>query len=121
MSPIIVLQEGRFRAVVGASGGPLIVSAVLQTLVRLLADGDDGIDLVAGPRFHHQLLPDNLFAGAPAFLASHFEFVMFAPFPDTRCIVVVASSCETPSVVHDRSLHLSVCPTQRTGWRTGCN
>jgi len=62
MSPIIVLQEGRFRAVVGASGGPLIVSAVLQTLVRLLADGDDGIDLVAGPRFHHQLLPDNLFA-----------------------------------------------------------
>jgi len=33
-SPIIVLQRGKLRAVVGGSGGPLIVSAVLQTLVR---------------------------------------------------------------------------------------
>lgn len=62
MSPTIVLQNGRLRAVLGASGGPLIVSSVLQTLVRLLARCDQGIDLIAKPRFHHQLLPDNLFA-----------------------------------------------------------
>ena len=30
----MVLYNGRLRAVVGASGGPLIVSSVLQTLVR---------------------------------------------------------------------------------------
>ena len=34
MSPTVVLYEGRLRAVVGASGGPLIVSSVLQTLAR---------------------------------------------------------------------------------------
>jgi gamma-glutamyltranspeptidase/glutathione hydrolase/leukotriene-C4 hydrolase len=60
MSPTIVLQR-KLRAVVGGSGGPLIVSAVLQTLVRLLAECDKGIELISKPRFHHQLLPDNLF------------------------------------------------------------
>ncbi len=34
MSPTVVLYEGRLRAVVGASGGPLIVSSVFQTLAR---------------------------------------------------------------------------------------
>ncbi len=29
---------------------------------RLLAECDEGIDLISRPRFHHQLLPDNLFA-----------------------------------------------------------
>ena len=33
-SPTIVLQRGKLRAVLGGSGGPLIVSAVLQTLTR---------------------------------------------------------------------------------------
>lgn len=50
-----MLQNGRLRAVLGASGGPLIVSSVLQTLVRLLARCDHGIDLIAKPRFHHQV------------------------------------------------------------------
>lgn len=62
MSPMIVLQDGKLRAVVGASGGPLIVSAVYQTLIRLLVDGTNDIGLVSDPRFHHQLLPDSLFA-----------------------------------------------------------
>jgi gamma-glutamyltranspeptidase len=31
---MIVLQGGKLRAVMGGSGGPLIVSAVYQTLVR---------------------------------------------------------------------------------------
>ena len=34
MSPTVVLYEGRLRAVVGASGGPFIVSSVFQTLAR---------------------------------------------------------------------------------------
>jgi hypothetical protein len=32
---MIVLQGGKLRAVLGGSGGPLIVSAVYQTLVRV--------------------------------------------------------------------------------------
>ncbi|KDD74433.1 gamma-glutamyltranspeptidase [Helicosporidium sp. ATCC 50920] len=35
MSPIIVEQGGRLRCVLGASGGPRIISAVVQTLLRL--------------------------------------------------------------------------------------
>lgn len=34
MSPIIVEQAGQLRLVVGGSGGPRIISAVLQTVVR---------------------------------------------------------------------------------------
>ena len=33
---MIVLQGGKIRAVLGGSGGPLIVSAVYQTLVCFL-------------------------------------------------------------------------------------
>jgi gamma-glutamyltranspeptidase / glutathione hydrolase / leukotriene-C4 hydrolase len=61
MSPIIVEQEGRLRAVVGASGGPRIVTAVLQALVRVLAYGETPFAAVAGPRLHHQLAPQTLF------------------------------------------------------------
>lgn len=62
MSPMIVQQDGRLRAVLGASGGPRIISAVLQTLLRLFAYGEDVFAAVAGPRLHHQLVPDVLFA-----------------------------------------------------------
>ena len=31
---MVILQGGKLRAVMGGSGGPLIVSAVYQTLVR---------------------------------------------------------------------------------------
>lgn len=62
MSPMIVQQDGRLRAVLGASGGPRIISAVLQTLLRLFAYGEDLFSAVAGPRLHHQLVPDVLYA-----------------------------------------------------------
>lgn len=62
MSPIIAQVDGDLRAVVGASGGPRIVSAVLQTLVRLLALGDDVFTAVASPRLHHQLFPSSVYA-----------------------------------------------------------
>lgn len=39
MSPIIVVTtDGRLRAVVGASGGPRIISALIQTLFRSNSD-----------------------------------------------------------------------------------
>lgn len=62
MSPIIIEQDGRFRMVVGASGGPRIISAVFQTLLRVLAYGEDSFSAIAGPRVHHQLVPDVLYA-----------------------------------------------------------
>ncbi|KAL3147382.1 Gamma-glutamyltranspeptidase 3 [Trebouxia sp. C0010 RCD-2024] len=59
MSPTLVLDpQGRLVAALGASGGPRIITAVLQTLIRLLAFGQDALQALAGPRLHHQLLPD---------------------------------------------------------------
>jgi len=54
MSPTIVLADGRPALVVGASGGSFIISAVAQTIVRVVAFGDDVPAAVAAPRLHDQ-------------------------------------------------------------------
>ncbi len=64
MSPLVVEREGQLRMVLGGSGGPRIISAVLQTLLRVLAYGEDVFSAVAGPRVHHQLVPDVLYGEA---------------------------------------------------------
>lgn len=63
MAPIIVSskKDGSLKMVVGASGGPLIVTAVLQTLTRVLLLGMPPDEAVSGQRVHHQLLPNELF------------------------------------------------------------
>lgn len=61
MSPTIVKKKGKTVMVLGASGGPMIISAVLQTIQRHLLNGLD-LDLaVQAPRVHHQFLPRKLF------------------------------------------------------------
>jgi gamma-glutamyltranspeptidase/glutathione hydrolase len=60
MSPTIVEKEGKTVLVVGAPGGPMIITSVLQTIYRFLATGYD-IDLaIQTPRVHHQYLPNKL-------------------------------------------------------------
>jgi gamma-glutamyltranspeptidase/glutathione hydrolase/leukotriene-C4 hydrolase len=59
MSPMIIQDDGgNLVGTLGASGGPLIVTSVLQTLLRLLGLGMDPLEAVSAPRLHHQLLPD---------------------------------------------------------------
>ena len=58
MSPTVVLQDGKLRAVLGASGGPRIITATAQALLRVLALGADAGSAVAAARLHHQLLPE---------------------------------------------------------------
>lgn len=59
MSPTIVLsKDGLVRAVLGASGGPRIISATSQVLLNLLANGLSPMEAVRAPRLHHQLLPN---------------------------------------------------------------
>ena len=69
MSPTLVfrpdvMQHGalRLRAVLGASGGPRIITATSQVLMRLLAYGANVTDAVRQPRIHHQLLPNAVMA-----------------------------------------------------------
>ncbi|KAK3252136.1 hypothetical protein CYMTET_38560 [Cymbomonas tetramitiformis] len=60
MSPTVVLRGGKLWAVLGASGGPRIITATVQTLLGILAYGRSAVDAVRHPRLHHQLLPNHV-------------------------------------------------------------
>jgi len=61
MSPTIVLQGGEAVFVVGASGGPRIISAVVQVILNNVWFGDEPIDAVSSQRLHHQWMPDKVY------------------------------------------------------------
>lgn len=60
MSPTIVLREGRAVVIVGASGGPRIITATLQCVLDYLLFEQTPLEAVGAPRFHHQWMPDVL-------------------------------------------------------------
>jgi gamma-glutamyltranspeptidase / glutathione hydrolase len=60
MSPTIVLQGDRTELVVGAAGGPRIISATLQTILNVLDFRMPVRKAVEASRVHHQWLPDQL-------------------------------------------------------------
>jgi gamma-glutamyltranspeptidase / glutathione hydrolase len=54
MTPAIVFEGGRLRAVAGAPGGTKIVTGVLQTLLNLLDHGMTPVEAVSAPRVDYQ-------------------------------------------------------------------
>jgi len=60
MSPTIILQNGRPELVVGAAGGPRIISATLQTILNVVDFHMPVGAAVEAPRVHHQWLPERL-------------------------------------------------------------
>ncbi len=54
MSPSVVLRGDELEAGLGSGGSNRIRSAVLQTVVRLLVDGDHVADAVVAPRVHFE-------------------------------------------------------------------
>jgi gamma-glutamyltranspeptidase/glutathione hydrolase len=62
MSPTIVLDKNnRPTLTAGAAGGPKIINATLQVLLRVL-DGKLDVDsAIAAPRIHHQWRPDRVY------------------------------------------------------------
>lgn len=61
MSPTIVLDPNQQPILtVGAAGGPRIINATLQVLLRVLDGGFSVAEAVAAPRVHHQWRPDQL-------------------------------------------------------------
>jgi len=60
MSPRNVLSGGRVELVVGAAGGPRIISATLQTILNVLDFRMPVGAAVEAARMHHQWLPDRL-------------------------------------------------------------
>jgi gamma-glutamyltranspeptidase/glutathione hydrolase len=60
MSPTIVVGDRGVEMVLGAAGGPTIVSSTIQVLLDALLFGMDAQAAVAAPRVHHQWSPDVL-------------------------------------------------------------
>ncbi|MDG2303105.1 MAG: gamma-glutamyltransferase [Candidatus Binatia bacterium] len=60
MTPTIAVQDGKAVVAVGASGGPLIISATLEVLTNVLDFGLPPEAAVAAPRIHHQWQPQML-------------------------------------------------------------
>jgi gamma-glutamyltranspeptidase/glutathione hydrolase len=61
MLPTIVLDRmGKPLLIVGARGGPRIISAVMQTIVNVIDYRMSLADAISAPRIHHQGLPDTL-------------------------------------------------------------
>jgi len=61
MTPTIVLNpQGRLELVVGAPGGPTIITAVFQVISNVIDHDMSLADAVYAPRIHHQALPDSL-------------------------------------------------------------
>ena len=58
MTPIIVTKKGKPVMTTGGSGGPTIVSGVLQVALNILAFHLDAASAVAEPRIHEQAAPD---------------------------------------------------------------
>jgi gamma-glutamyltranspeptidase/glutathione hydrolase len=60
MTPTIVLKDGKLFLVLGAHGGPTIITTVANVLMGVVDFGRDIQDSVNAPRFHHQWLPDEI-------------------------------------------------------------
>jgi gamma-glutamyltranspeptidase/glutathione hydrolase len=60
MTPTIILQGDRPELIVGAAGGPRIISATLQTILNVLDFQMPVKEAVEAPRIHHQWIPDEL-------------------------------------------------------------
>jgi gamma-glutamyltranspeptidase len=73
MCPTVVLEDGRPRFVLGSPGGSTIPSAVLEVFFRAGPLGQPLPAAVAGPRFHHQHLPDELVVEKEAWPAADLE------------------------------------------------
>ncbi len=61
MSPTIVLDpQGRLSMVVGARGGPRIITSTVQVILNVIENRMGLYDAVRAPRIHHQALPDDI-------------------------------------------------------------
>ena len=67
MTPTIALADGKAVQVLGASGGPRIISTTFQVFLNLNRQGMNARRAVATPRIHHQWLPNAVYAEQPLF------------------------------------------------------
>lgn len=61
MTPVIITKKGEAVLTAGGAGGPAIITGVLQTIYRHLANGLNIQDAINSHRIHNQFLPRSLF------------------------------------------------------------
>ena len=61
MSPTLVAKNNKVVMALGAPGGPRIITGVLMSLYRVLANGYNMEEAIHAPRVHHQYLPDKVY------------------------------------------------------------
>ncbi len=61
MSPTIVTQNDSTKMVLGAAGGPRIITATFHNFLNMAVFGMDPQQANSAPRFHHQWMPDKLY------------------------------------------------------------
>lgn len=85
MSPTIVTRNDSVRMVLGAAGGPRIITATLHNFLNMAVFEMDPGQAIASPRFHHQWMPDKLY------------YEKFGLSPDTRKILEEKGHTLAPS------------------------
>ncbi|KAL5703852.1 Gamma-glutamyltranspeptidase 1 [Ranunculus cassubicifolius] len=74
MTPTIVLKNGKLKAVIGASGGAMIIAGTAQVLLNNLAGVMDPLSSILAPRTYHQLIPNVvLYENWTSVTGDHFE------------------------------------------------
>ncbi|XP_068637109.1 glutathione hydrolase 1-like [Aristolochia californica] len=74
MTPTIVLKDGQLKAVVGASGGAMIISGVTEVFLNHFGKGMDPLSSIMAPRVYHQLIPNVvLYENWTTVTGDHFE------------------------------------------------
>jgi gamma-glutamyltranspeptidase / glutathione hydrolase len=74
MSPTIVVDpRGDLFMVLGARGGPRIITSTAQVILNVIEHGMTLSDAVSAPRIHHQALPDDIRIDEPGFAPSEVE------------------------------------------------
>ena len=58
--PTIVETDGEVNVVIGASGGSMITSSVINVLLSILNFHKDPLASLLEPRIHHQLIPNGV-------------------------------------------------------------
>jgi len=62
MTPTILVRDGKVFMVTGSPGGPRIISTTLHTILNVVEYGMDVQEAVTAARYHHQWMPDKVFA-----------------------------------------------------------
>jgi len=90
MTPTIVIQDGKAVHVLGASGGPRIITTTLQVLLNLTRFGMTPSEAVGKPRIHHQWSPNIAYVEEPLFSARKSALERFGHGVAVRDVLAVS-------------------------------